>query len=84
MPGVTESKTATSKATSRTSTPRADARKECFDLLHRAYVEARYNSRCRITREQLENLAGRGEKLQRLTRKICKATIASYAAPQSQ
>jgi hypothetical protein len=42
-----------SKTTSRTSTPRADAQKECFDLLNRAYVEARYNPRYRITRKQL-------------------------------
>ena len=73
-----------SKTTSRTSTPRADAQKECFDLLNRAYVERGTNPRYRIARKQLEYLAGRVEKLQRLTRKICKAKIESYAAPQSQ
>ncbi|OHB67954.1 MAG: hypothetical protein A2Y76_01155 [Planctomycetes bacterium RBG_13_60_9] len=65
--------------------PQATAeQKERFDLLNRAYVEARYNPRYRITRKQLEYLAGRVEKLQRLTRKICKARIESYAAPQPQ
>jgi uncharacterized protein len=56
----------------------------CLGRLNRAYVEARYNPRYRVTRKQLEYLAGRVEKLQRLTRKICKAKIESYAAPPSQ
>ncbi len=52
--------------------------KECFELLRRAYVEARYNPGYKITKEQLEYLAGRVGKLQRLTKKICEAKIESY------
>ena len=52
--------------------------KECFDLLKRAYVEARYNPAYKITKAQLEYLAERVRKLQRLTKKICEAKIESY------
>jgi predicted nucleotidyltransferase/HEPN domain-containing protein len=52
--------------------------KECFELLRRAYVEARYNPGYKITKEQLEYLAQRVEKLQDLTEKICEARIESY------
>jgi predicted nucleotidyltransferase/HEPN domain-containing protein len=59
--------------------PRAtDEQKECFDLLKRAYVEARYNPGYKITKEQLEYLAQRVQKLQDLTKKICEARIESY------
>jgi HEPN domain-containing protein len=59
--------------------PRAtDEEKECFDLLKRAYVEARYNPGYKITKEQLEYLAQRVQKLQDLTKKICEARIESY------
>lgn len=59
--------------------PRAtDEEKECFDLLKRAYVEARYNPGYQITREQLEYLAARVKKLQDLTQKVCEARIESY------
>jgi HEPN domain-containing protein/predicted nucleotidyltransferase len=54
--------------------------KECFDLLRRAYIEARYNPGYKITKPQLEYLAGRVRKLQRLTKKICQARIESYLA----
>jgi predicted nucleotidyltransferase/HEPN domain-containing protein len=61
--------------------PRAtDEEKKCFDLLRRAYVEARYNPGYRITKGQLEYLAARVKKLQRLTRRICKARIESYVS----
>jgi predicted nucleotidyltransferase/HEPN domain-containing protein len=52
--------------------------KECFDLLRRAYVEARYNPAYQITKAQLEYLAQRVRKLQRLTKKVCEAKIESY------
>jgi HEPN domain-containing protein/predicted nucleotidyltransferase len=55
-----------------------DEQKECFDLLKRAYVEARYNPGYKITKVQLEYLAVRVKKLQRLTKKICQARIESY------
>jgi predicted nucleotidyltransferase/HEPN domain-containing protein len=59
--------------------PRATVdERECFELLRRAYVEARYNPRYRITKAQLEYLAQRVRKLQRLTKKICQARIESY------
>jgi predicted nucleotidyltransferase/HEPN domain-containing protein len=59
--------------------PQATAeQKECFELLRRAYVEARYNPRYRITKKQLEYLAERVRKLQRLTKRICQARIESY------
>jgi HEPN domain-containing protein/predicted nucleotidyltransferase len=57
-----------------------EEQKKCFDLLRRAYVEARYNPRYRITKSQLEYLAERVRKLQRLTKRICQARIESYSS----
>jgi len=53
--------------------------KDCFNLLNRAYVEARYDPDYKITRKQLEYLAKRVKKLQRLTRRICQTKIESFA-----
>ncbi len=62
--------------------PQATAKqKENFDLLQRAYVEARYNPGYKITKEQLDYLAQRVQKLQDLTEKICEAKIESYLSP---
>ena len=36
-----------------------DAEKECFDLLCRSYIEARYNKDFSISQEQLEYLISR-------------------------
>ncbi len=59
--------------------PRAtDEQRECFDLLKRAYIEARYSSAYQITKTQLEYLGERVKKLQDLTEKICEAKIESY------
>ena len=59
--------------------PKATAEeKECFDLLRRAYVEARYNRAYKITREQLEYLDKRVQVLQELTEKHCRKKIESY------
>jgi len=55
-----------------------DEQKKCFDLLKRTYIQARYNPGYRITKAQLEYLAERVKKLQRLTKKICAARIESY------
>jgi HEPN domain-containing protein len=55
-----------------------DDERLCFDLLKRAYVEARYNPGYKITKEQLDYLARRVRKLQDLTKKICEARIESY------
>jgi predicted nucleotidyltransferase/HEPN domain-containing protein len=57
-----------------------DEQKKCFDLLKRAYVEARYNPGYKITKAQLEYLAERAKKLQRLTKRICQARIESYTS----
>ena len=52
--------------------------KNCFDLLNRAYVEARYDPDYKITRKQLEYLSKRVKLLQRLTKRICKEKIESF------
>jgi hypothetical protein len=52
--------------------------KECFDLLNRAYVEARYDPDYRITKRQLEYLASRVKVLQKLTKCICTEKIESF------
>jgi uncharacterized protein len=58
------------------TTPEAD---RLFELLKKAYIEARYNPKHKITRKELEYLAERVKKLQRLTKAICKERIESYA-----
>jgi HEPN domain-containing protein len=55
-----------------------DQEKERFELLRRAYVEARYNPGYKITKEQPEYLAQRVKKLQDLTKKVCEVRIESY------
>jgi uncharacterized protein len=57
-----------------------DEQKECFDLLKRAYVEARYNPGYKIAKGQLEYLAERVRKLQRLTKRVCQARIEAYSS----
>ena len=47
-------------------------------MLRRACVEARYNPGYKITKAQLEYLAGPVRKLQRLTKKVCEAKIESH------
>jgi predicted nucleotidyltransferase/HEPN domain-containing protein len=58
-----------------------EEQKKSFDLLNRAYVEARYNPRYKISKAQLEYLAERVRKLQRLTKRICQARIESHVSP---
>ncbi|MCP3923174.1 MAG: HEPN domain-containing protein [Desulfobacterales bacterium] len=59
--------------------PRAtEKEKECFKLLRKAYVDARYKPSYIITKEQLEWLAERVNKLKRLTEKLCKEKIQSF------
>ena len=57
-----------------------DDEKECFDLLCRAYIEARYNKDYKITREQLEYLISRLEILKEMTERLCKEKIAECNA----
>ena len=45
--------------------------KHLFELLRRAYVEARYNKNYRITAEELQYLAERVQLLRALTEKLC-------------
>ncbi len=44
---------------------------KCFELLRRAYIEARYNKHYQISKEQLLYLIERVEKLQHMTQDIC-------------
>jgi predicted nucleotidyltransferase len=49
-----------------------------FNLLKSAYVDSRYDENYNITREELEWLAKRVNKLQKLTASICKKKIKSF------
>jgi len=49
-----------------------------FNLLKSAYIDSRYNKNFSITREELEWLAKRVSKLQKLTASICKKKIRSF------
>lgn len=55
-----------------------DFEKRCFDLLCRAYIEARYNKDFVITREELTYMLERTEILKAFTLSICTEKIASY------
>jgi len=52
--------------------------KECFELLKLAYIDARYDKNYSITKEQLEYLIIRVEKLKEIARKVCKEKIDSF------
>jgi len=52
--------------------------RDLFDLLKRAYVEARYDMSYKITQKELEYLAERVKKLQSTTEKVCKEKIESF------
>ena len=49
-----------------------------FNLLKSAYVDSHYDENYSITREELEWLAKRVSKLQKLTASICKKKIKSF------
>lgn len=49
-----------------------------FDLLKRAYVDARYSDDYVITKEDLDYLAGRVQVLRDLTERICKKKIGGF------
>lgn len=55
-----------------------DFEKRCYDLLCRAYIEARYNKEFVVTKEELEYMIERIEVLKETTRQICTEKIASY------
>jgi predicted nucleotidyltransferase len=50
--------------------------KYLFKQLKKAYIDARYNKNYKITREELEYLAGRVKMLRNLTEKTCRGIIA--------
>lgn len=52
------------------------AERRCYELLRKAYVEARYSRHYRITAEQLEWLSERVTVLQQAVRELCEARIA--------
>ena len=52
--------------------------KRLFELLQKGYIDARYNPKYKITRKELEYLAGRVQQLQKLTKAICTERINSY------
>ena len=52
--------------------------KECFKLLRKAYVDARYKPSYIITKEQLTWLAARVNHLKELTERLCKEKIESF------
>ncbi|MGX6960076.1 MAG: HEPN domain-containing protein [Rickettsia endosymbiont of Pentastiridius leporinus] len=55
-----------------TTTPE---QKECFELLRKAYVDARYDRNYKISKEQLLYLIERIEKLKEITERICTTRI---------
>lgn len=57
-----------------------DFQKRCFDLLCRAYIEARYNKDFVVTKEELLYMLERTEVLKEITFRICTEKIASYDA----
>lgn len=57
-----------------------DFEKRCFDLLCRAYIEARYNKDFAVTKEELTYMLERTEILKAITLRICTEKIASYDA----
>jgi HEPN domain-containing protein/predicted nucleotidyltransferase len=57
---------------------KSEEEKRLFELLRHAYVEARYDMAYKITKEELEYLAGRVKKLQSTTEKACKEKIDSF------
>ncbi|USD86129.1 MULTISPECIES: HEPN domain-containing protein [spotted fever group] len=52
-----------------------EEQKKCFELLEKAYVDARYDKNYKITKEQLLCLIERIEKLKEITARICTARI---------
>ncbi|MHC4395558.1 MAG: HEPN domain-containing protein [Planctomycetota bacterium] len=55
-----------------------DEQEKLFDLLRKAYIDARYKDSYEITKEQLEQLAPCVKKLHEVTERICKEKIESF------
>ncbi len=56
----------------------SEEEKECFKLLRKAYVDARYKPSYVITKEQLSWLLDRVNQLKKLTDNLCKEKIGSF------
>lgn len=52
--------------------------RRCFELLKRAYVEARYSEHYQITEEELEWLGAQVEQLQKLVRSLCREQLVTF------
>ncbi|WP_301380068.1 HEPN domain-containing protein, partial [uncultured Alistipes sp.] len=52
--------------------------KRLFDLLQRAYIESRYNPDFEITKEDIDALIPKIEKLRDIVEKVCRERIAYY------
>lgn len=52
--------------------------KRLFDLLRLAYVEARYNKKFVVTKEDVDALFPKVEKLREITERVCKSRIEAY------
>ena len=52
--------------------------KRCFDLLCRAYIEARYNKDFTVTREEYEYMLQRVGMLRDLTERVCRERFDYY------
>lgn len=57
-----------------------DFEKHCYDLICRAYIEARYNPEFVVTKEEFVYLIERVEILKEITNRICTDQITSYDA----
>lgn len=55
-----------------------DFEKSCFDLLCRAYIEARYNKNFVVTEEEFIYMLERTEVMKEITERICNKQIAYY------
>ena len=55
-----------------------DFEKRCYNLIWRAYIEARYNKKFFVTREELKYMLERVEILKDITERICDEKIKSY------
>ena len=56
--------------------------KRLFDLLRKAYVDARYDKNYTITRDDLTQLQAKIDQLKVLTEQLCQEKIASFVASQ--
>lgn len=55
-----------------------DEEKRLFDLLRRAYLEARYNDKYIVTKADIDALVPKIELLRNIVEKVCKEQIVEY------